>query len=173
MEEKTFTFSELSPTAQENAHKHYLENIYTYDPSEYMSTISIFCNEFGVKIERYEGALLFDTPKSITTKYENIQYKEYDLVAFIKQEFAEALSKPPTDNFLWDEMTTPILDFIDVPYETETLDSLLKECVEIGFEVIRYKEEFLKSLRCFSFDCSINHWRFHENGMPAKENIYN
>lgn len=173
MEEKTFTFSELSPTAQENAHIFFLENIYTYDPSEDMSTISMFCNEFGVKIERYEGALLFDTPKRITTKYENIQYKEYDLVAFIKQEFAEALSKPPTDNFLWNEMTAPILDFIDVPYETETLDSLLKECVEIGFEFIRYKEVYDQSLQSFSVDCSINHWRFHENGMPAKENIYN
>lgn len=172
MEKKTYTFSELSPIAQENAHIHFLENIYTYDPSEDMSTLSIFCNEFGVKIERYEGALLFDTPKSITTKYENIQYKEYDLVAFIKQEFGEVLSKPPKDTFLWTEMTEPIFNFIRDPYETETLDSLLKECVEIGFVVVRYKEEYNKSIRAFAVDCSLNHWRFYENGEPAKENVY-
>lgn len=173
MEKKTYRFSELSPIAQENAHIFFLENIYTYDPSDEMSTISIFCNEFGVKIERYEGALLFDTPKSITTKYENIQYKEYDLVAFIKQEFGEVLSKPPVDTFLWTELIAPILDFIDVPYETETLDSLLKECVEIGFEFIRYKEKYDQSLQAFSVDCLVNKWRFYENGEPAKENVYN
>lgn len=172
MEEKTYTLSELSSIAQENAHIYFLENIYTYDPSEDMSTISMFCNDFGVKIERHVGAMLFDEPKSITTKYENIQYKEYDLVAFIKQEFAEQLSKPPTDNFLWNEMTAPILDFIDVPYETETLDSLLKECVEIGFEFLRYKQTYDESFQAFTIDCLLKNWRFYENGEPAKENVY-